>query len=404
MTTLPATPSEASGQHTEAQTPWETLVEKLRELLSYGATGTFSFIGSNFGQIDVDLKSRTYTSAGPLNELPVDPEDVATRHIEEPSTHENPLNALLWELGELAYGDAVPSWLSTQASFGLERWPSFHGFAPTAIEIRLISMLTSNKLTFRELASATSVTQAEAQRLVSKLSLLDLLAVEQREVEPQKPIRVVTGRPGLPTQRPGGSKMPVTTLRQRSDAPELVEPVSVFDVAKRHRAELGDALPELDLELVTDESKLELPELPEVASDSTPYKPDVAPSAADETAQEQLTSPAHEPVTFEETTLTSEPEVNTAVEPELLTETSRAEHEPNEAIEEPTVSAHLFPAFNPSAPPPPIKRREPIVRNPNVKLEGSFKSLIEGKKESDESKENQDGGFLGRFLGRGRKG
>lgn len=366
MTTLPATPSEASGLHTEAQTPWETLIEKLRELLADKATGTFSFLGSNFGQIDVDLGSRTYSSDVELADLPIQAEDVATRYIEESTPAEKPLDALLWRLGGLAYGATVPDWLPSQASFSLERWPSFQGFTPTPTEVRLISMLTSNKLTFRELASSTSVAPNEAHQLVSKLSLLGLITVAQRDANATKQSTLNTR--GLPTHRPGGLKTPVTTLRERTETPELVRPVSVFE---SRAAKVSNALPELDLELVpVDALPVSEDKIQEAQASNAP-KAEVSDSPAELQARD-IEAPVAVP--------------------------------PTRIPTRPTVAAPLFPAFDPSAPPAPVKQRETPARNPNVKLESSFLDLIVSKEEdSDTNKVKPESKVRGRFLGKVRK-
>jgi len=387
----------SSAQDAATGTPdsWEAVASAINQLQVNDKAVLLTVEGDNFSPVLFDFKTvQVYTETS-LQALPTSPQNVTLR-VEsiDPSNPPSPWfdwtapDAFLWRIGTLAFTDSVAPWLIPGDAYVLNKWPNLSLIDHTVDEIRAISMLANGLLSIDQLARVAQITTVVSGRVISKLSLLGMLksapALPDTSIhapllapvaeEPAASAEVISAPvTHLPVKRPAPSV--VTAVEPVPPAKELVQPVSVFGPPKANFDDINGALPPL----VIPEPVGSVPELPE-ASETLEAMPE----------------------------LTDVPEVSEeiqALEP-LEVEALTEEVSEPEAVESgPVLAPHLYPAFDPSAPPPPIMVREPTVKNPHIGIETSFNSIIKSKAEEEaedgEPKEKR-GGLFGKL--RPRKG
>ncbi|WP_167051001.1 hypothetical protein [Salinibacterium sp. ZJ77] len=133
----------------------------------------------NVGSIVIDPRVDGYSGI-PADELPVAPAAVyvETHPVESAPPVLGPLgdlDAVLWHIGELSFGDERATWLWPTDRYRLVRWPRITRLAVELDTIKMFAALGAAMITVEELADAADVPLARAQRTVNALSLMGLL-------------------------------------------------------------------------------------------------------------------------------------------------------------------------------------------------------------------------------------
>ena len=131
------------------------------------------------GPIVIDPRVDGYSGIPPAD-LPATP--AAVRIATHPAETTPPvlgplgdLDAALWHIGELAFGDERATWLWPADRYGLIRWPRITRLAVELDAIKMFAALGAAMITVDELAAAAEVPLSRAQRTINALSLMGLL-------------------------------------------------------------------------------------------------------------------------------------------------------------------------------------------------------------------------------------
>lgn len=417
---------------------WESAATVINHLQVNDKAVLLTISGDNFSPIEVDFKSNVFYTEGSLANLPEKPQNIKlfTKSIDpnnppSPQAEWQPTDALFWRLGSLAFEEVQARWLIPGEAYVLNQWPNLTRITHSVDELRLISMLANGLLTIEQLAQVSQVGLDVSARTISKLSLLGILksapsltnssiAIPPMPVItapviipeplaadaiPEEPIKAAPAQPvhvALPIRRPTAKTVTPAPVKEPVKViPEELLPVSVFGKPKPNFDDLNGALPPLDLNFYVP---------PEIfAPEPAPIKPvaleAVIPEKVEEPAPVQLpelvVEPIHtpEPEPIEEIALVEE------YAPAPIDEPIEIEPELPEEPTGPQMVAHLYPAFDLNAPPPPLIVREPVVKDPSLRIVDSFNSIITSKQESapDETIEEHPekrGGLFGKLRNR----
>lgn len=330
---------------------WESVAVVLKYLQHEKTVKLLTVEGQNFSSLYIDLSRLLYTSETPIADLPETPKGLnITAEALDPSNtilaDENWLavDELLWTLGHVAFEGRLASWLSREDIFTLTKWPNLSGLKHSVEELRMVPMLAAMPYTVDNLIAVTQVKETEALELLSKLSLLDALKSPKE----------------LPVE--------ISAL-----AEALLEPTEVIQSAF-HIDDDVDTNP-----VITTADSLEAfenDETPAISEqfDGEDYDLDVLPEAP-----------------IEEMPALEDHELNPP------------HPEPEDESDDPIVMAHVYPAFDPTAPPPPIVLRKAQNSDPSLRFEESFDAIIKDTSESqsedkENPKEKQKRGFFGKLL------
>lgn len=267
--------------------------------------------------------------------------------------------------------------------YNLLNWPSLED--PSSEQIRMMTLLASNRLTLDQLTHLAGVEQDDVVSFLNLMNDLECLNAEYADPAPL-PSNVIDdgeqAKPGLPIRRPAGASSSTTTLRTVAGTDhELARPVSPFGAPRRRRVEHDDDFPELVFERSFEE--------PKITAESTQF--DEIRSHENFVVDPSFTSTV-EPVE------TGDPDTPALIEPAPKEDEPAPVVEPVEDFDRP--ASQLYPAFNPSAPPIQPARRRPRMTNPNIKLEPSFLDILnssnaeESEPAQKEPKESKAAKFL----------
>ena len=141
----------------------------------------------------IDLRSNIYVWDTALDLLPLDPEavQVRTRAIEEADPdlegRTQSLDQLLWLIGLNAFPGRA-TWLRAGDRYRLKVRPDFDMLPIGEDELKLVKGLARGLTTVEKLAARCKLPEAEAQRVINALSLMDVLRrVETADAAPMLP-------------------------------------------------------------------------------------------------------------------------------------------------------------------------------------------------------------------------
>ena len=102
-------------------------------------------------------------------------------------TFDGDLDAVLWFIGEHAFGDERASWLWPGDRYQLTRWPRVTLLALDIDAIKMFAALGAAAITLDELVGAAEVSRERAQRALNALSLMGLLESSTAAPTPPPP-------------------------------------------------------------------------------------------------------------------------------------------------------------------------------------------------------------------------
>lgn len=228
MNTLPLQTS--SGEKVTPKIPetWNSVVKVIRHFQVIDKKPVLLTIsGLGFSSIVIDFTTNLFYSEGSILELPRKPSDLRllTKAIDtskpiQPSAPWQAIDALLWELGSLAFELTPAFWLVTNDGYMLKSWPKLSQIRHTVDELRLISMLANSLLSIEQLAHTTDTTLELSAKTISKLSLLGIL--KNAPVPPSKLIAKVAV-PVLVEQKPAASTNVEVPSLSSDESPVQIE-------------------------------------------------------------------------------------------------------------------------------------------------------------------------------------
>ena len=89
-----------------------------------------------------------------------------------------PIDALLWHAGLLAFPGEIAPWLRADAAYRATGWPNFTVVAHGPEHVRMTALLSRRALTVEQLAKAARVEPSAASDFVNALALLDVVVDE----------------------------------------------------------------------------------------------------------------------------------------------------------------------------------------------------------------------------------
>lgn len=186
------------------------------------------------GSLLIDPRIDGYTGLA-AESLPIHPTAV---HVEThpiaqaapPSTApRGDLDAVLWHIGEHAFGEERATWLWEGDRYRLTRWPRVTRLTVDLDSIKMFAALGAASITVEELSVAADVTREQAQRTINALSLMGI--VTSKTAAPPTPRAEPQPSAGAPEI--GGS------TRATAQGRHSAEPSSTNGLFSRLRRKLG---------------------------------------------------------------------------------------------------------------------------------------------------------------------